>query len=144
MTTAPIVTSEQLRTSPNGCDCVFVIVGNAGMKCYVDKDFRDRFYRMQRWFALRGLAPDAWFCFDFIGPDGDTLYAYYSEIAEVKGKDNWREYSAWANELSKELDSEHGIYWGDNHSGNVGRINGKTVIIDFGYMKGDCIDDILK
>jgi len=138
-----IVTKEQLSNSPNGCDCTFVKIGGAGLKCYNDSEQRDRQYQLQQWFALRGLAPRAWFSFDFEGPDGSTIYAYYSEIVEVKGHDDYE--NKWyraASDLRVELEEKFGINWTDDHGGNVGHNGERFVLIDLGYMSGGDLDDI--
>ena len=130
-----IVTSQKLSSSPSGCDCTFVKIGNSGMKIYREQKHRDRQFDLQGKFHKHGLAPQCWFSFDFKGPNGQTLYAYYSEVAETQdtlGYDRCRDLIA---RLRDRVENEFGVKWGDHHADNVGVLNGADVIIDFGYMK---------
>jgi len=145
--TESIVTNKQLGESPAGCDCTFVKMGGAGLKVYEGeegREERDEQFRLQQLFHKIGLAPEAWFCFDFTGPNGEDMFAYYSEIVQNTNDENanWIDYDRAANKLRRTLECEHGIIWTDNHSGNVGRrTDGTFVIIDFGYMRlSNCLD----
>lgn len=128
------VTVEQLMTSPHGVACRFVKMGNAGLKTYYNKETRDGCYRLQRLLHREGLAPYCWFPFNFTGPNGDTIYAFYTDIAEVMDRKN-PEHCPWewgkrAHSMREEIQDRFGFTWYDDHCGNVGIIDGKDVMID--------------
>ena len=143
-----MITAQQLETSPGGIDCKFVVMGDAGMKCYTSKAHRDVYFLRQQWLSDKGYAPKCWFKFDFEGPDGYTIYAYYTEIVECADSSvdsawsgKWHEASC---ELTDNLLEEYNIYWLDNHGYNSGYDGDKYVIVDVGRMEGPTIDRLNK
>jgi hypothetical protein len=145
MTTESFVTNQQLFNSPAGNDCTFVKMGGAGLKVYEDRDDRDDQYELQRFFHEVGLAPKCWFAFDFVGPNGEDMFAYYSDVVTVTGDadcGSWVDFEDACDSLKEKLECEYGTYWSDNHSGNVGRdATGKFVMLDFGYMRATSSED---
>jgi len=130
-----IVTNETLQSSPSGIDCIFVKIGDSGMKIYLDDGTRDLQFDLQTRFHKHGLAPNCWFSFDFKGPNGSMLYAYYSELAETRDTLGYDMCNDISCELYTEIKDQFGVEWSDDHAGNVGVLHGRKVIIDFGEMQ---------
>lgn len=143
------ITQEILDNSPGGIHCRFVDLGDCGMKIYLEKQARDVQFRNQLALCSRGFAPECWDCVEFDGPDGNLLYAFYTEKVEVFDRSKYDELlnnsylqaesyqNYWvgkAIELSRALE-EDDIDWGDDHPGNVGiDCSGNTVLIDCDFL----------
>lgn len=144
-----MITSEQMMASPSGIDCTFIAFGDAGMKCYTSKAHRDVYFLRQQWLAENGFAPKCWFKFDFEGPDGYTIYAYYTEIVECKDATDRTPGSGWTGRfydaaiaVQTDLLEKHNIHWYDTHAYNTGYDGDKYIIIDVGRMAGPKIDEL--
>jgi len=120
-----------------GADCTFIQVGDRGLKCYNNSNIRDRFYRLQRSLAAKGLAPACDDCVEVkidTSCGGRTVYAFWSVCADVAC-----DVYATTNRSPKRLTDRDdlkdrllraGYSWLDIHDGNWGYINGRAVLID--------------
>lgn len=125
--------------SPNGRHAVFVpITDKWAVKIYRDEDIRDASVVRQTAAAEVGLGPQVGASFE-LGDD----YCYITEIAEplatatqleslATERAIWEEYDEEIDALIKDLHRH--IYWCfiDVHIGNLARLNGNLVCIDFG------------
>jgi len=126
-----LITTKQLISSPSGLYSTYLRYGKYGMKVYKDQDVRDRCYGLQRYLHNIGLAPYCHFCMEFTGPNGNMLYAFWTDHAECYEDDE--SYDWWDNEakkLAKSILEKTGFSWIDGHKGNVGFIDGRRVCID--------------
>src|SRR5690606_2827670 len=135
---------ETLANSPGGIHAKFVDLGDCGLKVYRDENARDSQYANQLHLEELGFSVHCWDCIEFPGPDGDTLYAFYTEKCEVYSDDEFNalggefdddacayqdEWWGYAARMSEMIHAA-GINWSDSHKGNVGRDSkGRLVVI---------------
>jgi hypothetical protein len=130
----------------SGCHCLFINLGNMGLKLYVEKDFCEATKALQGTAHADGFAPKAWgYCemeldctelgsklccpwpdsFRRAMKDGKVMaYGYFTELAEMNLN---------SEEMENLIDdmSAAGYITSDLWYTNAGRVNGKPVCIDF-------------
>ena len=152
------VSGETYDNSPSGCQCHFIRFGDKGIKVYRSREERDKSYNNQYRLSCIGLAPKCYFKADveITGRNSWHGYAFETELADCRGsvkrpkldrwhsdacKDEWAEYDKECRRFNEALNDlgdrlrEAGCTWEDDHSGNVGFIDGRAVLVD-------CADDL--
>ena len=109
-----------------GAECVYYEFEGYGLKVYGRFEDRDFAYDQQHYAYDYGLAPAV---YGKITLQGKA--AYFTQIAQPV--EYWDRYSEEADDLIQQL-IDIGISYTDLHCGNVGTINGETVVIDFGPL----------
>lgn len=119
------------KPSSNGIDCFFYVVDGIGCKVFKRECARDDSYRMQTILHFYGFAPAVGNCFDFAGPDGELRYGHTTEIAEIVGQAD-RDGDTLYGDIDdlKARMRDAGFDFRDDHSGNVGWVDGRMVCID--------------
>ena len=143
---AVTITQDILNKSPGGIHAKFVDLGDCGMKIYLSERARNAQFNNQTVLHELGLAVDCWDCFDFDGPNGERLYAFYTDKAEVYSSNTYinlddSEGSAYCSrfyrciEDLRSLLNDKGIDWTDYHIGNCGFDSaGDPVVIDCDFF----------
>ena len=111
----------------SGLEAKFFNINGVGIKLYDEKQDAEYAHENQSLAADNSLGPQV---FEKINVKG-IGFGFITEIADTSIGDYWDINSEESKTLEAEL-ADIGIYHYDLHDGNVGRINGETVCIDFG------------
>jgi hypothetical protein len=140
---------KTIEGSPCGAACKFVLLNEEwGIKLYNIGYIRDECYEWQKKAAEHGLGPQVGQIVNLPPGKGSFIYGYITQVAETLC-DPWLNNNAkssafWARRRAKEIEIADemaelrldlmnliNFNFVDDHVGNVGRINGKLVCIDF-------------
>lgn len=148
--------------SSSGQCCNFIDLENGwGLKCYQEKENRDRSYVCQEFLSQYELAPKVGKSFELFDHNGDAWYCHVTEVVEPLVEYGFNNDQAYEEELAEldetsdfdedefrarycrderdewinEVHRQFGVYYVDDHCGNFGFMqteNGKKLVaIDF-------------
>lgn len=139
---------NKLQSNGHGQECVFYAHNNKGYKLYATKGEARRSLRRQRYLYKLGIAPKPYKMFSLKksvrhSPNpGYTVsyrYGYCTELATMRSYNE--KFPRYYEQIYSVLDRV-GMYWEDAHHKNIGFINNKPVIIDFGdFFYCKCCDE---
>jgi len=147
MTTVLSVARETFETSPNGCQCVFIRIGNKGLKVYRSIEERDFSYVNQYKLSNMGIAPRVGYKCE-VTISGDTHYAFETDCVECYSREvqadlgytagrAYRErFQAGVGIVANKM-SEANLRWHDDHTGNIGWCEDRQE-----WLLIDCADDL--
>lgn len=119
--------SLNLAGCDHGSECYFIDMGEFGIKCYTEEYSRDFAYSKQTEAYQKGIAPKAGMTFE-VEIRGVLRYCYTTQIATLISSDRFKELETEFEALAE----KHGFPIWDICYRNVGFIDGKMVMIDFG------------
>jgi hypothetical protein len=142
MTAVLDIPFETFEHSPNGCQCVFIKIGEKGIKVYRSREERDLSYVNQLKLHRMDLAPGVGYkCEAKIG--GCTHYAFETECVEcydskvysdLGGSERYAYRQRFTDGVAEVAGKMHdaGLIWCDDHNGNVGydEKTGEWLLID--------------
>lgn len=143
-----------LTSAKRGVSARFVQINEKwGVKAYICEYDRDIAYTNQVKLNRLDIAPQAGIRFEIFNPDKeDFIFCYITEVADVfecidynDSRLNGEGFSATMSSLQryfKQKCSENEIFCNDLHSGNVGFVGDKPVIIDTGMGYPTYVDEL--
>lgn len=122
------VSRDERLDSPSGIDAWYIRLGDTGVKCYHFEDTRDRAVRNQK--RLGKYAPRVIRDKVTVLVREQEYYAYETEHVETRTDGSKAEFQRLADKLRVQVEMDLGVTWVDSHSGNIGIVDGRPVIID--------------
>jgi hypothetical protein len=125
---------EAYESDGSGSECNFIKIGRIGYKIYWYESTRDFAYDAQKCAHKINLAPKPYKKFEFIrtiDSQDIKLYCYTTELAVVDRK--WTNAKMSFAGIEKRIAiNEIEYLYNDDHCGNIGELNGRLVIVDWG------------